>query len=89
MVRGGGVSKYKRISDYDEVQMPEEPGDIVYQACCDCGLVHLIGWCENMDTGEMSIRIMRDDRRTAQLRRYSYGDLHNGNGNWRLVRNEK
>jgi len=83
------VSKYIKRENYDEVMLPEEPGDVVYEACCDCGLVHMIAWCENVETGEMSIRIMRDNRRTAQLRRHEYGALHRGVGKWRLVRNEK
>lgn len=81
------MSKYIKAEDYDEPQMPEEVGDVVYQACCDCGLVHMIAWCENTETGEMKVRIIRDERRTAQLRRHEYGYLHDKNGKWRLIRN--
>lgn len=80
------MSKYIKADDYEEPQMPKEPGDIVYQACCDCGLVHVIAWFEHVDTGKLKMLTVRDERRTAQLRRNEYGSLHNGSGKWRMIR---
>ena len=63
-----------------------EVGDNVYVACCDCGLVHRILTARN-ETGEIGLVFYRDERRTAQLRRYGFGDLQKEkNKNWKLLR---
>lgn len=79
------MSKYTDLADYDEYTLPEH-GETIYQACCDCGLVHMIAWYRYKETGAEKILIVQDKRRTAQLRRYKNGDLHDGNGKWRLIR---
>jgi hypothetical protein len=81
-------SKYEKMGDYDVFPIPEE-GDVVYLACCDCGLVHIIAWFEHIETGEVTLRCYRDNRRTAQLRRNKYGELHTKDGKWRLIREDK
>ena len=82
------MSKYVRLDNYGEFVMPDEE-HAVYNACCDCGLVHAYVLAEEIETGRKCVLVIRDERRTAQLRRYGYGDLHNGNSKWRLIRNEK
>jgi hypothetical protein len=82
------VSKYEHIADYGEFELPTED-EVIFFACCDCGLVHTFVLAEEKRTGRESILIIRDNRRTAQLRRHEFGDLHRGDGRWRLVRNEK
>jgi len=81
------MSKYNQIEDGGILELPEE-GDTLYLACCDCGLVHEHVWAENIETGERVLVVFRDERRTAQLRRHHYGDLHNSTGKWRLIRND-
>ena len=41
---------------------------VVALACCDCGLVHKMGFCTN-DKGVLTLGFVRDNRATAQLRR--------------------
>lgn len=82
------MSKYTRLDSYDEFEMPDEETTI-FNACCDCGMVHMYVLAEEIETGRRCVIVIRDERRTAQLRRHEYGDLHNGNGKWRLIRNEE
>jgi len=79
------VSTYAEIEDYTEFQLPT-PQQIVFFACCDCGLVHGFVLAEEKETGKRGIFIFKDNRRTAQLRRYKVGDLHGGEGKWRMIR---
>jgi len=82
------VTKYTKIKDYGPLAMPNEDTSLLL-ACCDCGLVHWLVLAEDKETGERCILAIRDNRRTAQLRRNEYGKLHDGSGKWRMVRNEK
>ena len=78
--------KYTEIEDYGPLPMPDEETSIL-MACCDCGLVHWYALAEHKETNEHVILVIRDNRRTAQLRRHEYGELHRGK-KWRLIRNE-
>ena len=82
------MSKYTILYDYGEFTLPDAD-TAVYFACCDCGLVHVFVLAEEKETGRESILIIRQDRNTAQLRRHGFGDLHNGSGKWRMIRNEE
>ena len=79
------MTKYTKIKDYEPITMPDEETSVL-SACCDCGLVHWYVLAEDKQTGERCILAIKDKRRTAQLRRHSYGALHNGNGKWRMIR---
>ena len=77
-------SKYHRTEEGEEFVI--EMGTTVYQACCDCGLVHKILTGSNVETEEYALVYFRDERRTAQLRRNNYGKLHNFHKKWKIVR---
>ena len=56
-------------------------------ACCDCGLVHKMGFTVE-DDNKVRFGYERDDRATAQLRRGVFASLKDPeNGSkWKLVR---
>lgn len=65
------MTKYKKHSNGDGV--PISTDSTIKLACCDCGLVHIIqffGTSQGLDMAHW-----RDNRATAQLRRYNYGNL--------------
>jgi len=76
------MSIYEQLEDYEPVFL--EPGDQFKAACCDCGLTHLMQYCivdkegKQIEDQGIVIRFIRDNRATAQLRRYEYGVLHTG-----------
>lgn len=63
---------------------------IVNLACCDCGLVHKLGFTVD---GEGILRLdwMRDNRATAQLRRGGFPYLKNPrvSDKWEMVRRRR
>ena len=63
---------------------------IVALACCDCGLVHKMGFTIG-ENGVLSLGYVRDNRKTAQLRRGNFPDLKNSlkNDKWKLVRRKQ
>lgn len=62
---------------------------IVQLACCDCGLVHKMGFTIN-DEGALSLAYVRDNRSTAQLRRGNYPFLKKPRtrDKWKMVRTQ-
>ena len=66
------LSKYKKLEDFEGFLVDPENETIRF-ACCDCGLVHDIGIAIEED--KVGLVFVRRNRHTAQLRRYSYGDL--------------
>lgn len=76
------MSIYETLEDYEPVFLG--PGDQFKSACCDCGLTHLMQFCvvdkdgEQLEDQGIVIRLIRDNRATAQLRRHDYGALHYG-----------
>ena len=60
---------------------------LINQACCDCGLVHKMGFSVNKE-GIVTIAYERENRATAQLRRGEFPYLKNPlkNDKWKLVR---
>ena len=60
---------------------------MVNQACCDCGLVHKMGFSIEKN-GLISIGYVRDARATAQLRRGNFPYLKNPlkKDKWKLLR---
>lgn len=60
-----------------------------YLACCDCGLVHDIK-ISVLKNKKIKLIFDRDDRRTAQVRRYGKTELQKYDDEmWKLIRNEK
>ncbi len=78
------MSKYGKLEDYEEVIMVPST-DILRFGCCDCALVHDIRIrIESDDKAIITFR--RQNRATAQLRRYGWGDLQKDNrGKYRLM----
>lgn len=67
------MSKYKKISNGEILRFPEE-GSIFNLACCDCGLVHKMvvkNVTEGKDKGMIDMIMIRDNRRTGQIRRWN------------------
>lgn len=60
---------------------------LVQLACCDCGLVHTMGFSAD-DKGILRLEFVRDNRATAQLRRGSFPNLKNSrkNDKWKMER---
>lgn len=78
------MSKYPKINDYEGVVLDSD--QILHFACCDCGLVHAIAVVPE-DDGKVAMAFRRETRATAQLRRYEYGYLQQGQGErYRMVR---
>lgn len=71
----------------DDVKLRDWEGDTFTLICCDCSLVHHVGVMRDTHTGRILVGMSSDSRRTAQYRRNKRGNLHNGNGKWRLIRN--
>lgn len=60
-----------RFPEYDagqEIVIDPTKNDL-HMACCDCNLVHIIQFEITTDK-KLSIRMWRDNRKTAALRRY-------------------
>ena len=60
---------------------------LVNLACCDCGLVHKMGFTVNKN-GTLEIGYVRDNRATAQLRRGNFPYLKKPmkKDHWKLIR---
>lgn len=61
---------------------------IVSLACCDCGLVHKMGFTIEKDN-KLRLDYERDERATAQLRRGDFPCLKKGNGKWIMIRSNE
>lgn len=61
--------KYTEMCDGDIVVVGH--GKYFYNACCDCALVHKLSVKIDKDADTAVITVHRDNRRTAQLRRYA------------------
>ncbi len=59
---------------------------LVQLACCDCGLVHTLGFTAD-DKGILRLEFARNNRATAQIRRGSFPYLKNPlkKDRWKLV----
>jgi len=76
---------YEDIEDLYIFKLPHT----FYLACCDCGLVHNVK-ISMMKNGKIKFVIDRDDRRTAQIRRYGKTELQkNDDEMWKIIRNRK
>lgn len=83
------MSSYPKAKVGQKVKINTEK-EILRLACCDCGLVHQMDIeIDQNENGVVYIVAPRNERATAQLRRYKYGFLHDKNNGtkWRLVRN--
>ncbi len=60
---------------------------LVNLACCDCGMVHRMGFTVEPD-GTLRLRYARDKRATAQLRRGTFAFLKTPRkgDRWKMVR---
>jgi len=58
--------RYPVIGDGDAIAI--KPGEILKLACCDCGLVHNLGFA--YEDGEIGIAFERNKRATGQRRRW-------------------
>lgn len=60
---------------------------LVQLACCDCGLVHTMGFTSD-NIGILRLEFLRDNRATAQLRRGNFAYLKNPQkkDKWKIVR---
>lgn len=70
------MTKYKKREDYEEF-LVNYKGEILAIACCDCGLVHQYAF-HVYRGGKLGMAAKRENRATAQLRRYDYGYLQQG-----------
>ena len=57
-------------------------------ACCDCGLVHTIMF-KIIEKKYLYFKLKRNDRSTAQIRRYRKAGLFKNCGKWKIIRNKK
>jgi hypothetical protein len=55
--------------------------------CCDCGLTHKINF--RVKGKEIIVRVSRNDRSTAQQRRYKNGNLFEPKSKWKLSKRKK
>ena len=78
--------KYKRLKDYEGIEVNPDK-EILKFACCDCGCVHKIALAKE-NNGNIGIALRRDNRATAQLRRYEFGYLHKGIAGYRLSKED-
>ena len=74
------------------MKYPKQPNikpavGLVKLACCDCGLVHTMGFTADKQ-GILRIEYARDNRATAQLRRGNFAYMKNPkNGDkWKMER---
>lgn len=58
--------------------------ELLQFACCDCGMVHTI--IPVVEKKNVIFHFYSEPRRTAQLRRHGYGNLHKGSDRWKLVK---
>jgi len=79
--RGLSLSKYPK-----QPNIVSEVG-LVNLACCDCGLVHCMGFTVAKN-GVLEIGYVRNNRATAQLRRGNFPDLKSPlkKDKWKMVR---
>lgn len=63
---------------------------LVQLACCDCGLVHTMGFTADLE-GIIKLAFVRDNRATAQLRRGNFANLKNPqkNDKWRMIKRKR
>ncbi len=61
---------------------------LIMLACCDCGLVHKMGFTAGKD-GALKLQFQRNNRATAQLRRggFAYLKAPIKRDKWKMVRN--
>jgi hypothetical protein len=57
--------RYPVVKDGEAITI--KPGEILHFACCDCGLVHDLGFA--FEDGEIGIAFRRNKRATGQKRR--------------------
>lgn len=87
--------KYPKLKDYEGFFVNHKKGDRIYFACCDCGMVHCMGFAEERadggkeSKGHLGVAFRSEPRRTAQLRRHRFGNLQQGRGMYRLVRRRR
>lgn len=62
------AKKYDKMQSGESVDIPWREGGYMYQACCDCGLVHKITVVATKKNARL--RFFTDNRRTAQIRRH-------------------
>lgn len=74
--------KHRKLEDYEEITLKYKREGLS-MACCDCGLVHKIGF-HVYRNGVLGIAHLRDNRATAQLRRHKYGNLQKGKSKYRM-----
>lgn len=60
-------STYPVIEDGEGFEV--ESGEIMRLACCDCGLIHDIGFAIE-ENGKIGVALKRNNRATAQRRRH-------------------
>ncbi len=77
------MSKFEQLED-GEAYCIEEDESLCF-GCCDCGMVHHF---DIACTGKrIYLRVTQQPRKTGQLRRNRFGNLHRGVRKWKLVRN--
>ncbi len=62
--------KYVEQKDGDWIKVIRRKHKI---ACCDCGLVHMLNF--RIKKGKIEFQAIRDNRATAQRRRYEAGQM--------------
>lgn len=78
------------MSKYPKAPSVQPEVGLLNQACCDCGLVHTLGFTVD-DKGIVRMDIARNNRATAQLRRgeFPYLKSPRKGDNWKMVRIQK
>ena len=60
---------YYNLKDGDIVEINKE-GEVIRFSCCDCALTHKFAFAIEK-SGDIGMMVVRDNRSTAQLRRYN------------------
>ena len=73
---------YDQVANPGIIEIPKGTYDMKI-SCCDCGLVHNFRF---ESESPVTITVVRNNRATAQLRRYKNGALHEEDEKWALIR---
>ena len=76
-------SLYVTLNDGETMTINHEE-DFLCFACCDCGMVH--HWHFHPEGEKLHFMIVQQPRKTGQLRRRKYGNLHRTVRKWWLGR---
>lgn len=77
------AGRYPKLADGEVTELLHEKEFLCF-ACCDCGMVH--HWVFEPSGGTLRFTIEQQPRKTGQLRRRMYGNLHRVVRGWWMGR---